>query len=727
MSAKIKNFPAFFNLISYAVMLCGFLSLLVSGGVENISLMFFGIVLILAWYLEGSVWQISERLGTLSVIFVVPLFYLNWKYKIFGVNENQIFGMLARVILILAGIKLLQRKTDRDWIFLYLMAFFEVLLAAGMSISPLYLATMILFFLTIICAIIAFEIKKTTKTIGGNISQNNFEKAQTVFAKTSPLKISFTAVVLLTLIIGCGTPLFFALPRVSSAGLGGTSNSLSGMTGFSDSVKLGEIGELLQSDQVVLRARLENSQGKDPRFLKWRGVALDNFDNKSWSKSKTEYTAPIYKREGDFFLLGYASDSDNLIVQTVYLEPIDVPALFAVSRPVAVQGNFKFLRKNANDEVIFQRNDFDRLSYKVYSDASVPDTSLLKADNNVYTKDDQRYLQLPTNLDGRIADLAEELTIKNSNRYEKARTIEHYLQTQFGYTLQLKAQGEQPLADFLFNVREGHCEYFASAMAIMLRTQGIATRVVNGFQQGEYNDTADVYVVRQRDAHSWVEVYFPGENAWIPFDPTPSAGQIGEKSATGIIGQLSKYAQALETFWIQYFVTYDNQEQRSLARSVKNSLSEYQSSISGWLNNFQSQIIDWWKNVRGDKGSRSSASAIAYGIGYLLAAIFCVFLFIYLANKIKKHRFWRKVYDWFGQTKKATIIEFYERMQTVLANQGLTRAPHQTPLEFAFALEMPEAVKITEKYNRVRFGEKELTDSEAAEIENWLKNLADEK
>ena len=87
----------------------------------------------------------------------------------------------------------------------------------------------------------------------------------------------------------------------------------------------------------------------------------------------------------------------------------------------------------------------------------------------------------------RISQFAAQVTGKSNNRYDKAKAVEKYLQTQFGYTLEMKAGGDQPLADFLFNVREGHCEYFASAMAIMLRTQGIATRIVNGFQQGEYN------------------------------------------------------------------------------------------------------------------------------------------------------------------------------------------------------------------------------------------------
>ena len=736
------NFDRFFKLISYAVVFCGFLALVVAGGVGVVSTGLFAAVLVAAWFAENSRRQISERLGTVFIFVVVPLFYVGWKYKLIGTGEGgtAVVEMLARMILILAGIKLLQRKADRDWLFLYLMAFFEVLLAAGLSISPLYLGALILYLLATVCAIIAFEIRKTSRTINNQTDHSKKEKSRLGFAKIPVAKLPLTAISLLVLIIAVGTPLFFALPRVGGAGLGGNSAGLSNVTGFSDSVNLGEIGQLLQSDQIVLRARLEKSDGKNLRTLKWRGVALDTFDNKRWYKSKIGYVPPFTKGERDFFLIDFASDKDDLVIQTIYLEPMNTPTLFTISRPVAVEGSFELLRKDSEgaltfqrsdagikdpeNATVFRRSDSDRLSYKVYSDTNLPDVKELRADNDNYSPDDNNYLQLPDKIDGRISDLAAQITAKSANRYDKAKAVEKYLQTQFAYSLEMKASGDQPLADFLFNIRAGHCEYFASAMAIMLRTQGIATRIVNGFQQGEYNETADVFVVKQRDAHSWVEVYFPKENAWIPFDPTPFAEQNRETAATtGILKKFNSYLEALETFWIQYFVSYDNQEQRSLVKSFKNSLSDYQTTTSKLFGQFEMKISDWWKEVRGDQGLQTSAKAVGFGLAYLAAAVLGVILVVWLYRKIRQLAVWRKIHDWLKQTKQTTIIEFYERMQTVLASRGYVRAAHQTPLEFAFALEIPEVVNLTEKYNRVRFGEKNLSKSEAEEIETWLKNL----
>lgn len=721
------NFDKFFKFISYAVVFCGFFSLLVSGGVSLIPTVLFITVLAAAWFLESSRWQISERLGTISIFIIVPLFYAAGKYHLidFGTNAAELAATLAKMILVLAAIKLLQRKAERDWLFLYLMAFFEVLLAAGLSISPLYLASLILYLLVTICAIVTFEIRKTSASINRHSNYKKSDSKEKPFAKIPLARLPLTAISLLLLIILFAAPLFFALPRVGGAGLGSNSKGRSSITGFSDSVNLGEIGSLLQNDQIVMRVRIDKTDGKNLGSLHWRGVALDTFDNKRWSNSMKDVKKDSFvKLERGFFLIDYPSTTAASTLQTVYLEPIDSPVLFALSRPVAVEGSFSSdLNKDSEGALSLQISNSDRVSYKVNSDRSLPDASELKADKTNYSPEYGRYLNLPEKYDLRIANLAGEITGKYTNRYDKAKAVENYLQTQFGYSLEMKAGGDEPVADFLFNVRAGHCEYFATAMAIMLRTQGIATRIVNGFQQGEYNETADVYVVKQKDAHSWVEVYFPGENAWVPFDPTPFAGQENGAAQTGIVRKFKSYLEALETFWIQYFVSYDNQEQRTLMRSVKNGFVDYQAKTSVWLSEMQYRLSNWWREVRGDKGLQTSLFAVGYAIIYILSAILGILLIVWLYRKIKRLDVWKRILAWLKFKNETTIIEFYERMQAVLASKGFTRAAHQTPLEFAFALNMPEAVRITEKYNRVRFGEENLSEDETQEIENWLKRL----
>ncbi|HMS42532.1 MAG TPA: DUF3488 and transglutaminase-like domain-containing protein, partial [Pyrinomonadaceae bacterium] len=680
--------------------------------------------------------QISERIETALMFIIVPAFYVARKYKMFGlgVNETAIAGVLARLILLLTAIKLFQTKTERDWIFLYLMAFFEVLLAAGISISPLFFVSMILYLLVTLCAIIAFEIRKTSRTI--NQKTNGKFEIQT--KNNLNFRLPSTAVLLLLFIIAVAVPLFFALPRVGGAGLGSNQGEYSSITGFSNEVRLGDVGRLKQSDAIVMRARVENVRKKNLNTERWRGIALDKFDGKIWSKSiEQQKIVPI---EGNSFRLGFSQNAANIVTQTIYLEPLYAFVLFAMPRPIEVrEGNFSKIyqdsndkktddvqfRYNENNSLNFTRSGFDRVIYQVISDVSIPELEKLRDDITVYPENFKRYTEIPEKFDERIKTFTEQITQGKTNRYDKAKAVEQYLQNNLGYTLDLTVSGDEPLADFLFNVKQGHCEYFSSAMAMMLRTQGIATRIVNGFQQGEFNDSAGVFVVKQKDAHSWVEVYFPETKSWVAFDPTPYAGQTNEANYAGTFGSFKKYMEAFETFWIQYFVAFDNQEQRSLFSSVKNGFQDYQSKTSAWLNQIQTKIAEWWKEVRGDKGLQTSAWAILYGLGYLLGTALGVFLLVWLFRRILRLAIWQKIAAWLKRKNEATIIEFYERMQKLLAKKGFTRQPHQTPLEFAFALNMPEAVRITEKYNHVRFGEKKLSDTETNEIENWLKSLED--
>jgi hypothetical protein len=278
------------------------------------------------------------------------------------------------------------------------------------------------------------------------------------------------------------------------------------------------------------------------------------------------------------------------------------------------------------------------------------------------------------------------------------------------------------LADFLFNVREGHCEYFATAMAIMLRTQGIATRVVNGFHGGEYNDAAGLTVVRQRHAHAWVEVYFPGKDVWVTFDPTPAAGQPGNRAPGGVAATLGKYVEALEALWIQYFVAFDDQEQRSMGRSVRREFLTYQERVASYLGKAGDAASSWLADVRGDKGVQARATAVGYTAAAALGAGMIIWLLILGVRKLAAssifHRSWRRL------RRSPSIVEFYDRMIRLMESRGFRRAKHQTPLEFAVATGNDDALALTLLYQKVRFGGHQASPNEVAEIEKLLHRIS---
>lgn len=745
------KFESFFKLSSYALLFAGLLALVVSGGVGAGVTFLFAVAAAAAWFLEDTKWQISERMGLIFIFALLPLFYLDWKYKITGgyLREQAAVATLARLILALAAIKLLQVKNDRDWFVLYLISFFEILLAAGFSISPFLAASFVVYLFLAVTTVIAFEVRKSFRNINEKrakildpalkkpaekppekSTENPQQKSQQKNILALPganYRLPLVAVNLLLFTLVLAVPLFFFLPRVGSAGLGAGTRGLSTSTGFSDMVTLGAIAQIQQNSEIVMRVKIDG--GAPPNFanFKWRGVALDIFDKKIWRRSRGQIKT-FGPSEDNLYKLATESGNNRTILQTIYLEPLDTPTLFGLPRMMGIKGNFESISSDHNEAITAGRTEPERISYKVISDTYLPRENQLRQDNAAYPQEKNIYFQLPPRMDERFAKLTQEVIDKAGakNRYDAAKAVEGYLQTNFGYTLDLKAGRDNPndpLADFLFNVREGHCEYFASAMAIMLRTHGMATRVVNGFQAGQYNETAGMYIVRQKDAHSWVEVYFPGEDVWVPFDPTPAGSGSDPGTSAGIFGVFGSYMEALDTLWIQYVVAYDNQEQRSLVRTFRQQTQTYLMRLSDWIGSTLSEANKSWNELSGREGYSKQVNAGVTILIVLIAAIIVIFLIINFIRYLRRSGWRRRLGEWFRRNEESKIIEFYSRMTCALKEKGLVRPPYQTPVEFAGALAMPEAMKITEAYNLVRFGRRILTREDLSNIEAWLSRL----
>src|SRR5215813_14042937 len=560
------------------------LALVLAGGLSTGLALIFVIVMIGSWFLENTKWQLPERYGLGIVLLSIPLFYLDWQYQKAMGEPTERIGVtaLAHLIVFLSAVKLLQVKKDRDWVFLYLISFFEMLLAAGLSFSPVFLGTLTLYLLCGLSAVTAFEIQKARRSIPYAETRLLVPPDSRVFRKsggrswwsTEAVRLPFVAVGLLLLIFVLALPLFLIAPRSGAAALTRSGGGLSNFVGFSENVTLGQIGTLKRDDGVVMRVRIEDNQ--PPHDPRWRGVALDEFTGKGWKKSNQARQMEPIQEHGGLFQIGTTEALHRLTTQTFFLEPLESPVLFAAPRIVALQGDLPFVRVDEEGSVQSRRHDYERLMYKALSDMTEPRMDQLRSDLRPLPVSYYRYLQLPDRLDPRIGPLATTIILhaNANNRYDAAKAIESYLQSEYAYSLDMKASGPDPVADFLFNVKAGHCEYFASAMVMLLRTHGIASRLVNGFTAGEYNDAADAYTVRQFNAHSWVEVYFPETRSWVTFDPTPPAGRT-EPVRTGLAAQLQKYSEALELMWFQYVVGYDKQEQRSLATQLHNQVFDY--------------------------------------------------------------------------------------------------------------------------------------------------------
>lgn len=712
------SLETYFRAFSYATVIVATLALVLAGGLHPaLAVAFFGILLA-AWALEGSKWQLSERVGLVAVLLSIPLFMFDWKYqKAVGEPVGKLgVAALAHLIVFLAAVKLLQQKKDRDWVFLYLISFFEILLAAGLSFSPIFLVSLSIYMLCGLTTIVAFEIYKTKRSMAETETRllvapdSGIFKHARRYSKRSieARRLPLVAVFLFLLIFILALPLFLLAPRSGAAMLSRSGSSLTNFIGFSENVTLGAIGSLKRDNATVMRVRLD--EPANGREFRWRGVALDEFTGRAWRKSPEARRPVELKNERGFYQLGTTESLHRLTTQTIFLEAIESPVVFAAPRPVAIQGDFSFVRMDGEGSVQARRREFERVVYKALSDTTAPDVALLRRDAAPYPIVFQRYLQLPLAVDPRINARANAMVANAHarNRYDEARAIESQLQSDYGYSLDMKAGGSDPLADFLFNVKVGHCEYFSTAMAVMLRTRGIATRVVNGFLPGEYNEAAGAFTVRQSDAHSWVEVYFPETNSWVTFDPTPAAGR-SEPIRSGVVGQLEKYAEAFELMWFQYVVGYDKQEQRSLATLLQNRLFTFRHFVSSIFTRTVQMLP---KDLRG-----------IVPVGLILTAAFILFL---LARRMRRLG-WRRAFRRSDREPDydQSMVLFYERLTSLLAQRGIRRDADLTPLEFAGSLDVPEALKITRAYNRVRFGHQRLLPEEIEEIERALSDLAE--
>lgn len=704
----------FFKIASYVLITCGFLTLVLTGRVDVVAGTLYAVGLALSWRSDrpGSKLQISARTANLSVAFYLPFGYIDFRY----LSDSWITS-LVHFVLFISIFKLFQIKEDRDWVFLYLLAIFEVLLSAGLTIDGFFILLLGVFVLTGLATLEAFEILRTRRSATKMLAESAFihDGSQPRPAARPVRYLLGTTIGMAAFIALLTVPIFFIMPRFNTGLLSQTVSDTSSVTGFSDTgIQLGNVGEIKVNSQVIMRVRVDRPL---PSGLHWRGMALTFFDGRNWSKKGALIRRSIPSVSLDTYLLSNRRPG-RAISQTFYLEPTATSALFHCGEPLSVRD----LRGLTRDETgsIYRLDTSQRLAYTVVSDLTLPSEDVLRRDPSAYSDTERaRFLQLPTTLDPRITELARTVAGNRTNTYDKARAIEEYLKTRLNYTLDLKNNNESdPIADFLFNTKQGHCEYFASAMAVMLRSLGIASRVGAGFQTGEYNQLNESYIVRQSDAHAWVEVYFPETRTWVEFDPTPTAGSISVQPS-GLFAGLRRYVEAVQLFYLDYVLTYDSQRQRSLARDATQKASEYQSlwrrtitpyqrSAGRWLAQFDKPILDtlrhpdfpmWIGIITGSIAAAVAAVTFYRALRRFRAAPDLLFKKRWLAWLMLP--FLRRAAR---HDARQSAVLFYNEMIDILARAGFKREPHQTPTEFARATGLAEAVELTDTYNGLRFG-----------------------
>ena len=348
---------------------------------------------------------------------------------------------------------------------------------------------------------------------------------------------------------------FMGFPRVSRGWAGRGDLPVVAVAGFSDVVSIGEFGARIESNpQIVLRVEFPDGVPASTADLYWRGRSYDHFDGVRWARS---YPMPPASAPGSWYRERWAGP---MIRQRIFAAPLDARVLFALHPVLRVDADSRTqaLFDNAGDFVYW---GLAAPAYTAWSMTAPPAPEELRGATGGFFPGRNHYLQLPR-LPDRIGALADSISSGADNRYDEVKAVESFLRG-FTYTLELPRNAREATLDhFLFERRAGHCEYFSTAMVVMLRTQGIQAREVNGFRGGEWSEFGDYLAVTQNQAHSWVEVWFPNVG-WVTFDPTP-AGTAGAIASTAWFWPGRFLFDGIQHRWNKWVLDYSVETQGGL-------------------------------------------------------------------------------------------------------------------------------------------------------------------
>ncbi len=655
--------------LAVAMSMCGLLAFAVGAGFEPVATVLAGAALVTAmfWQPEPELSRSMERLWLPLAAFLV----LRALYHAFFVHDDIVIPVVDLLLLLMSAEALRSLDAPNDFR-LYALSFALVLASTAYRPGVVFLL-----------AFVAYVVLATVALMVGHLRRS----AEQHRVRDVPLGRNIvgttSALSLVTLFVAA--LVFVTFPRVSRGWAGRGDTRTTSIAGFSNVVSIGDYGTRIYSDpRIVLRVEFPKGTPSPQRLasLHWRGRSYDHFDGIRWSRSRG---LPPSAAPARWYRDRWRGP---ILTQKIYAAPLRVHVLFGVHPIMGVDpgADIQALFDNAGDFFYWGSGP---PSYTVYSREDSPTSEELRHDSTSerFSPAPRYYLQIPE-LDPRIPALADSLTRGLHTRYDKVMAIERWLQG-FTYTLQLPATPAQAtLPYFLFVRRKGHCEYFSTAMVVLLRTLGIEARNVNGFLGGEWSQFGDYLAVTENQAHSWVEVWFPGYG-WVTFDPTPGGGDTGQ--------------QAQAWFWPGRFL-----------------LDAIQHRWSKWVLDYsvqsQADILQRWAGAFHTKGSTSPAPADGGGTGpspwlALLALAAAGGALLWLRR---------------SHHGLPPATRMYMMLRRQCARAGLEVSAGLTPLALVDrvrargASAARAAGRVVELYLRTRYGHEPLTESDLREMREAL-------
>jgi hypothetical protein len=318
-----------------------------------------------------------------------------------------------------------------------------------------------------------------------------------------------------------------------------------------------------------------------------------------------------------------------------------------------------------------------------------------------------RYLQLPQHSD-RIAELAHRVTDGILTPYEQATAVLEHLLSNYIYSLEANTESSShPIEEFLFTRKTGYCEHYATAMVLMLRSIGIPSRLVTGFLATEWNDFGNYYTVRQRDAHAWVEVYYP-QSGWITMDPTPPNPT---PLAPTVFVAFQRFAESVRLHWDRAFIRYSGRDQIAFVHSLRDgsdsarrAMAEWAPALGAVCAQFMRSLVDRTQTLH-----RSIGWTLMLGLAVVITSLILLIL--------NRWPYGRRTEGPQARTHQQ-IVQLYRKMLELFARRGIRISSSTTPMEILqlvserWAAAEATAVRLTTLYCRARFGVDSVSSEE---------------
>lgn len=626
----------------------------------------------------------------------------------------------AYFVVFLALNKLFNRIGSRDYLQLYVVSFLQMVAATALS-SDLAYGVLFLFYIvfttwTLILFHLKREMEENYLLKYGDSLQGRPVQVQRVLNSRKLVGWRFllvTSAVSVAVFLGSVT-FFFLFPRIGFRFFTQQRPGIA-MVGFGDTLELGHFGVIKDDPTVVMRVEFPDATGRHALPLYWRGITFDRYDGRTWTKSNASHRRALSEVGDRHPIRPQTLPDDRTVRQAIYLEPMETRVLFGLSRlhalalegpEVTLPGRYRTIQTDDERDVHYEQSDEIAFRYSAFSEPEALPPGLLAQPLDAYRatlarrgRASERYRQLPPGLDPRVAALAAETIGDAATIGEAIDRIVARLHRDYRYTLDLgRDERYAPLEDFLFVQRRGHCEYFSTAMVILLRTQGIAARSVNGFLGGTWNSFGGYLAVSQGDAHSWVEVYLPepacdggrrcrAYDHWLTRDPTPPS--TGPARTASAWTQVLQYADALRMRWYKYVIEYDLQQQVGALVALR----------------------DVWRSLRGvGEGTGLSAETRA-SARRVLTGLLGLLLLAGLAGVVWRRRnVGRDARPDAIDPATAAAAALYADLLRIHARRGYGRTPAMTAREFLASLRgrrapgIALATDVIDLYEAARFG-----------------------